>query len=301
MKILITGSSGQLGKAIIAKNPKYPELLLPKKHELDLSNPISCQKYVEDHKPDFIINCGAFTNVDLAENKEDLCFAINTNAPLEFAKVLKKYGGNLLQISTDYVFDGCKNFPYKVSDIKNPISKYGFSKARCEDHLEQILKPSKQCVILRTSWLMGPEGKNFLLTMLELHKNKKAFSVVSDQIGCMSSTKDLANICWEIIKKWKLVSNSQSWINHWTCKGSSSWYDIALEIGVLATNIGLLNNSAEIIPIKTESYPSIARRPLYSVLDCSMTEELIGIKRKDWHEELNEILIDLVNQKEITP
>jgi len=295
MKILLTGSSGQLGKAIIDKKPNYHNLLLPRRAELDLSNRQSCKSFLELHKPDFIINSGAFTNVDLAETQIDLCSSINTEAPLVFANMLKKNGGNLLQISTDYVFDGCQNSPYKVNDPRNPISQYGYSKARGEELIEEILAPTQQVVILRTSWLIGPEGKNFLLKMLDLHQNKNELSVVSDQIGSMSSTEDVATICWEIISNWELISKKRNYINHWTCQGVASWYDIAIEIGHIATKYGIFKSPARINSTKTENYPTLAKRPMYSVLDCSNTREIIGIERKDWRKELEKIIRNMAN------
>lgn len=296
MKILLTGSTGQLGKAIIDKKPYYHDLLLPKRAELDLSKRKNCQSFLELHKPDFIINAGAFTNVDLAETESDLCSSINTEAPLVFANMLKKNGGNLLQISTDYVFDGCQNSPYKVNDIRNPISKYGYSKARCEELIEEILTPTQQVVILRTSWLIGPKGKNFLFKILNLHKNKKEFSVVSDQIGAMSSTEDVAKICWKLISNWELVSKKRNYINHWTCQGVTSWFDIAIEIGDIATKYGILKSPAKIHSTKTENYPTLAKRPMYSILDCATTREIIGIEGKYWRQELEKIIRNIANK-----
>ncbi len=294
MKILLTGSSGQLGKALIYRTPNNYKLLTPKRAELDLSSDQNCQEYVEFHKPDFIINAGAFTNVDLAESQSDLCSLINTEAPAIFARALSKYGGNLLQISTDYVFDGVQNIPYKVNDKRNPISRYGISKARGEEVLEEILNPTQQLVILRTSWLMGPEGENFLFKMINLHKNKREFSIVSDQIGSMSSTYDVARICWEIICNWELFSQKRNFINHWTCQGVASWYDIATEIGDIATKYGILSKPGKIIPIKTEDYPTLARRPVYSVLDCSTTKNILGFEGKYWRHELEEIVTNML-------
>ena len=295
MKILLTGSSGQLGKAIISKKPSDFELLLPKRNELDLSDKVKCKNYIERYKPEFIINSGAFTNVDLAENKVDLCYSINTEAPYIFAKELKKYGGKLIQISTDYVFDGYKKSPYKVKDLRNPISTYGYSKTICEEKLEKILKPNNQIIILRTSWLMGHQGKNFLLTMLKLHKEKKYFQVVSDQIGAMSSTYDVARICWSIINNWNLISKNH-FINHWTCDGITSWYEIAIAIGEIATKYKILKNPAEIVPIKTKDYFTLAKRPQYSILDCTTTKEILKVSGIYWRHELEEIISKLINQ-----
>ena len=243
MKILVTGASGQLGHAIILQKPKQHQILFPKRNELDLSDELSCKKYIEFNKPDLIINCGAYTNVDLAEKEKELCLAINTSAPLTFAKILKDYGGNLLQISTDYVFDGKQNFAYKENDKKIPFLNMDTQKAKAEELLEKFLKPTNQLIILRTSWLLGPTGNNFLVKILNLHKTKKELFVVSDQIGTMSSTFDVAKICWEIISKWNYISEN-NYINHWTCSGISSWYDIAINIGDIAQKYKILDYPA---------------------------------------------------------
>ena len=126
-------------------------------------------------------------------------------------------------------------------------------KAKAEELLEKILKPRNQIIILRTSWLLGPEGNNFLLKILNLHKSKKELSVVSDQIGSMSSTFDVAKICWEIISKWNYISEN-NYINHWTCSGICSWYDMAINIGDIAQKYKILDNPAIVNPIKTENY-----------------------------------------------
>ncbi len=294
MKILVTGASGQLGQAIISQKPKHHQILSPNRNELDLSNELSCTKYIEFNKPDFIINCGAYTNVDLAEKEKELCFAINTSAPIAFAKSLKDYGGNLLQISTDYVFDGKQNFAYKENDKRNPISQYGYSKAKAEELLEKILKPRNQIIILRTSWLLGPEGNNFLLKILNLHKSKKELSVVSDQIGSMSSTFDVAKICWEIISKWNYISEN-NYINHWTCSGICSWYDIAINIGDIAQKYKILDKPAIVNPIKTENYCTPAKRPFFSLLDCQNTSNVLDIMCKYWQHELETIISKLAN------
>ncbi len=296
MKILVTGSTGQLGQAIISQKPKNHQILLPRRNELDLSDHLSCKKYIELNKPDFIINCGAYTNVDLAEREKELCYEINTSAPITFAKILKDYGGNLLQISTDYVFDGKKNFAYKENDKRNPISQYGYSKAKSEELLEKILNPKNQLIILRTSWLQGPIGKNFLTKILNLHKNKKEFFVVSDQIGTMSSTFDVAKICWKIISKWNFVSKN-NFINHWSCSGISSWYDIAINIGDIAKKHKIIDSPAIVNPIKTENYSPLAKRPLFSPLDCDNTSKILNITRNYWQHELEMIIAKMATKK----
>ena len=292
MKILITGSSGQLGREIINNSDKSHQLLMPSRSELDLSNEFNCQEYLEKHKPDFIINSGAFTDVDKAEIQKDLCYSINAKAPTIFANVLKKYGGKLLQINTDYVFDGKKNCPYQTNDLKNPISIYGYTKSEAESISEKILRPNGQIVILRTSWLMGHIGANFIKKMLELHKKGERFSVVYDQIGSMTSTTDLSKVCWEIVENWNLFADSHH-ICHWTCSGVSSWYDIAMEIGLAAKKFNILEKSADILPIRSIEYKTLANRPNYSILDSSSTRELINIPHKYWRRELDEILLKI--------
>ena len=296
MKILLTGSTGQLGKAIITQKPKDITLLLPLRNELDLSNQKDCYRYLEFHKPDLIINSGAFTNVDRAEKEKDLCSSINTQAPLIFAKFLKDQGGKFLQISTDYVFDGANNTPYKANDSRNPLSHYGYSKAKAEEILEKILSPNNQLVILRTSWLLSPSGKNFLFTMLNLHQKKKEINVVSDQIGAMSSSFDVAKVCWEIVDNWDLILRNH-YINHWTCLGVLSWYDLAIEIGYLAKKYGIVEIPAKIKPITTAEYPTLAKRPNYSILDCSDTQMVIKNSRTYWRYELEEIILKIMSQK----
>lgn len=292
MKVLITGSSGQLGREIFNYKLNNYKVLVPNRNELDLSNQISCENYIYKNKPDIIINSAAFTNVDNAEIEKELCFAINTKAPITFANLIKEYGGKLLQISTDYVFDGKGNIPYKTEDLTNPISIYGQSKADAEKQTQKILKGNSQLVILRTSWLMGKTGNNFINVMLKLLKHKKKINVVNDQQGAMTSTSDLAKVCWAIIKSWSLLKNHN--ICHWTCDGITSWYDIAVEIGKVAEEINLLEKSAKVIPINSKEYKTLAKRPNYSVLDCHSTRNILSLKAKPWRTELKEIISKIV-------
>ncbi len=199
MKVLITGSNGQLGFSIKKSAPKGFELLSLDKNQFDLSKIHNIKKNLEDIKPDFIINCGAYTNVDKAEYEKEKVMDINANSLKEISLYLKINGGNLIQISTDYVFDGLNNKAYKVNDTVSPINQYGLSKAKAEEYIREILGDTNQSVIIRTSWLMGTINKNFLLTMIKLHQTRKEINVVSDQISCPTSTKTLAEACWKAI------------------------------------------------------------------------------------------------------
>ena len=293
MKILLTGGSGQLGKSIIKLKPLNVDLIAPDRSKLDLSKTESCIKFVREEKPDWIINCGAFTNVDKAESEKEKVFLINHEAPKNFSKVLSDYGGKLLHISSDYVFDGCKNKPYLTNDKVNPQNIYGYSKALAEQSIKEILLEKNSYSILRTSWVVSPIGNNFLLTMIKLMNKDNDIRVVNDQLGSMTSTINLANSCWQLInvnKKYTLKDLVFPPIQHWCDEGIISWYQLGIEIRRIVQKKGLLKNPAKIIPILSNDYKFIAKRPKYSVLDCTDTEKLLKIKRTYWKDSLYNIL-----------
>ena len=293
MKILLTGGSGQLGKSIIKLKPLNVDLIAPDRSKLDLAKTESCIKFVKEEKPDWIINCGAFTNVDKAESEKDNVFRVNYEAPKNFSKVLSDYGGKLLHISSDYVFDGYKNKPYLTNDKVNPQNIYGFSKALAEQTIKEILLEKNSYLILRTSWVLSPNGNNFLLTMINLMNRDNDIRVVNDQVGSMTSTNNLANSCWQLIsanEEYSLKDLTFPPIQHWCDDGIISWYQLAKEIRKIIQVSGLIENPAEIIPISSNDYKFIAKRPKYSVLSCTETEKLIKIKRIYWKTSLYNIL-----------
>ena len=206
MKILLTGGSGQVGQEIIKSKPKEIEIINPSRKKLDLSDYSSCKRFVVDHKPDWIINSGAFTKVDEAEKNIQLSEKINGYAPAAFVEAINEINTNLLHFSTDFVFDGNQNFPYEENQKRNPLSKYGASKALGEELIEKKINDLEKATILRTSWVISPRGKNFVLTMLKLHSEKDTIKVVSDQIGSPTCTRDLAKICWKIIETKKKIN-----------------------------------------------------------------------------------------------
>ncbi len=295
MKILITGSKGQLGRALIQSKPKDTQIYAMDRTNFDMLDIPSCLRLIKAINPDWIINCGAYTNVDLAELDEENAMKVNFHAPKAFAEEIKKLGGKFLQISTDYVFDGQKEFkaPYLTTEKRSPLGIYGISKANAEEAIEEIFQNSDQGIILRTSWLIGPVGKNFLLTILNLHLKNKEIKVVNDQIGSPTSTFSLAKICWQIIhlKEYKSIfSQNKHRILHWQDNGETNWYKIALTISDVGKRIGLIKNNVRITPIKTSQYPSLVRRPSYSVLDCKLTKTLLNYKGMNWEIALKEIL-----------
>ncbi len=295
MKVLITGSQGQLGRALVKLKPADAEIYAMNRTNFDMLDIESCLKLINSINPDWIINCGAFTNVDLAESQKETAMRVNYHAPKAFAKEIKRLGGRFLQISTDYVFDGKKEFktPYLPAEKRSPLGIYGLSKAKAEEAIEEIFQDSFQGIILRTSWLIGPVGKNFLLTILNLHLNNKEIKVVNDQIGSPTSTLSLAKVCWKIIflKEFKLIfSKNKNRILHWQDDGETNWYEIALKISDFGKEIGLIKNNPKIIPIKTSQFSSKVRRPSYSVLDCELTKILLNCKGRDWEIALKEII-----------
>ena len=165
-----------MGQAIIAKKPINVKLIQTDRTTLNLSDKSSCWDAIEKYRPEWVINCGAYTKVDKAEKEKDLAYAINKNGPKELSLALKSIGGKLIQISTDFVFNGKKTKPYQENEKRDPLNIYGASKAEGETMVENILFKSNQAIIIRTSWVMGPVGNNFALTMLDLHKKKKKLS-----------------------------------------------------------------------------------------------------------------------------
>ena len=293
-KVLITGSSGQLGKALIDQVPSNILLFSLDRQKLDLSDDNACREIIREIKPDWTINCGAYTNVDKAELERKIAMKVNYQAPKALAEEIKNQGGKLLQISTDFVFDGInRNFPYTVNSKRSPRCFYGLTKAKGEETVEHILGESNKVVILRTSWLIGPVGKNFLIKMIDLHNKGKDINVVSDQIGSPTSTFGLANVCWEIINldniKY-LFSSDEKKILHWSDDGLASWYDLAIAIGEIGFEMGLLKYQSFVNPIRSYEYPSKAKRPLYSVLEVENTKKLLQISGLHWRKSLRTIM-----------
>ena len=293
MKILLTGGSGQVGQEILKSKPKGFKIINPCRNKLDLSDYKACKKIVEVHNPDWIINCGAYTQVDAAEKNIELSRRINGYAPAAFTEAINGMKTNLLHLSTDFVFDGNQNFPYREDQARNPLSQYGASKALGEELIEKKIKNIDKVTILRTSWVISPRRKNFLLTMLKSHSEKDIIKVVSDQIGCPTSAGDLAKVCWKIImikKKKKLP-----FILHWSDAGIASWFDIAVAVGELAKELDINKKEAIVFPINTSEYPTPAKRPKYSLLDTRETTRILALQRTHWRKNLKNILIDYKN------
>ena len=294
MKILLTGANGQLGRQIFSsqnqiKVSKPFELIKTTKAEFNLLEIDKCVDFIKTNKPDLIINAAAYTAVDKAESEFNIANRINSHAINIISKTLFETGGKILHISTDYVFNGDLTTPYKPNSIRDPINCYGISKANGEKSIENILFPSQQGFILRTSWLMGPLGNNFALTMLDLMNKKENLKIIFDQIGAPTTTISLARVCWEIVSK---LQNNEPIPNimHWSDAGVSSWYDIAIAIREISLDLNLLDQFCNIEPILSSEYNTIAKRPYNSLLDCKSTEQFLGIKQTYWKDSILELL-----------
>lgn len=297
MRILLTGGSGQVGQEILNFKPKDVQIISPRRNKLDLSDYRACKKIVKDNKPDWIINCGAYTSVDGAEKDIELSSKINSFAPQAFAESINEINGNLLHLSTDYVFNGEQNFPYEVHQEKNPISQYGKSKALGEELIAKNIKNIENATILRTSWVISPRGKNFIQTMLKLHSEKEYIKVVSDQIGSPTSARELSKVCWKIVQLKK--KNTLPFILQWSDAGIASWFDIAVAVGDIGLELGILKKKAYVYPICSDEYPTPAKRPKYSLLDTSKTSKYLKIQANHWRENLVNILTEYKISKNI--
>ncbi len=304
MKVLLTGSNGQLGQALRLSLPKAikgePLELIATSRQggngmmaLDLGDRDACRAAVVEHRPDWVLNAGAYTAVDRAETDSQLAHRVNGEAPRAFAEALLSTGGRLLQVSTDFVFSGDQGHPYQPEQALAPLGVYGASKAAGEQAVGELLGLGVDGygAILRTSWVYGAVGKNFLLTMLRLHRNKasegESLAVVADQVGCPTSTLGLAGACRALIER------RLSGVLHWSDAGAASWYDFAVAIGELAQAQGLLEQAALVRPLSTKDYPTPARRPAYSLLDCSGSRERLGLAAQHWRAALQEVLADV--------
>jgi dTDP-4-dehydrorhamnose reductase len=291
MKVLLTGAAGQLGQALIASRPAGVELIACSRAELDLANAEACREAVERHRPDWLLNAGAYTAVDKAESEPELAEAVNAGAPAAFAAALATTGGRLLQVSTDFVFNGAQGSPYRPEQPVAPLGVYGATKAAGEVAALQL--PGAR--VLRTSWVYGPVGKNFCLTMLRFHASRAAagdaLGVVADQVGCPTSTATLAAACWRAIGV--AADPNGPRILHWSDAGAASWYDFAVAIGELGVQAGLLERAAMVKPLTTADYPTPARRPSYSLLDCSMSREALGLEPLHWRVALTGVVASL--------
>jgi dTDP-4-dehydrorhamnose reductase len=275
---LVTGVAGQLGRALLATRPDGWNCVPLNRAALDLSDPDGITRIVDFHQPDLVLNAAAYTAVDRAETEPELAHAINAEAPAAFARALAGSARRLVQVSTDFVFDGQSGESYRPADPRNPQSVYGASKAAGED------AAGSDAIIVRTSWVHAAGGSNFVRTMLRLMRERRELRVVADQIGSPTWATGLAQTLW------CLAAKDQPGIYHHRDAGVASWYDFAFAIAEEAFAIGLIARVPEIVPIATADYPTPARRPSFSVLDVSATRALLADGHVHWRTNLKSML-----------
>ncbi len=285
MKVLITGARGQLGLELLQTCPGSCLATGVDLPEVDITDPVQVDQIVAAHKPDRLINCAAYTNVDKAESDADAAHAVNCNGPANLARAAKKNGAGLVHISTDFVFSGDQCRPYKPHDRPDPKSVYGRTKLAGEQAVLDIL--GKDALIIRTAWLYAGRGGNFVNTMIRLMKEKEALTVVDDQIGTPCWAKGLAEVLWAAVEK------DLKGVFHWSDAGVASWYDFAVAIQEEAMAEGLLNRFIPVKPVSTDQYPTPAQRPAFSVLNKNDLEAATGIQVQHWRRQLRCMLQEL--------
>ena len=282
MNILITGCNGQLGnemQQLEEANPQHTYYNTDVQ-ELDITDVSAIEVFVEEHQIDGIVNCAAYTAVDKAEDNEELCQKLNAEAPAYLAHAMGKRGGWMIQISTDYVFDGTKHTPYVEDDDTCPNSVYGRTKLVGELNVQKLCERS---MIIRTAWLYSTFGNNFVKTMIRLGREKEQLGVIFDQIGTPTYARDLAVAIFAAIGQ-----GVKPGIYHFTNEGVTSWYDFTKAIHRIA---GI--STCNVRPLHTAEYPTPAKRPHYSVLDKTKIKQVYGIEIPHWEYSLSECIAQL--------
>ena len=279
MVVLVTGANGQLGQSIQFIANQYPnvQFIYTDYQELDITNFESCLTVFAKYKPQFCINTAAYTAVDKAESESDKAHLINAVGPENLAKVCKEFNTILVHISTDFIFDGTSKVPYLETDIPNPKSIYGQTKL---DGEIAIQKNWEKHFIVRTSWVYSQFANNFMKTMLRLASERDNLSVVNDQIGTPTNAVDLAEVLLKIITSCQTESHEVFGIYNFSNEGVCSWYDFAAAI------FHQKGIEIDLKPIPTDSYPTPAKRPAYSVLDKTKIKSTFDIKINDWQTSL---------------
>lgn len=282
MNILVTGCNGQLGREIQRLEAMHTEhdWINTDVAELDITDRAAIERMVQEKSIDGIVNCAAYTAVDKAESNAGVCRLLNTESPAFLAEAVDKRGGWMIQISTDYVFDGTKHTPYVETDTPAPDSVYGTTKL---DGEKAVAKACRKAMIIRTAWLYSVHGGNFVKTMMRLGKEKKSLGVIFDQIGTPTYARDLAGVIMTAITKGILPGTC-----HFSNEGVISWYDFTKAIHRIA---GI--TSCRVMPIHTAEYPTPARRPAYSVLDKTKIKNTYGIEVPYWEDSLVDCIREL--------
>ncbi|WP_018175267.1 MULTISPECIES: dTDP-4-dehydrorhamnose reductase [unclassified Thioalkalivibrio] len=281
-RILITGCRGQLGRELVERPPPGVELCALDRASLDITSEASVTDTICSVRPDWIVNTAAYTAVDQAEDDREQAFAINQNGPSHLARAAARVGARLVQVSTDYVFDGTLGRPARPDDPPRPVNVYGASKHGGENAVLEIL--GDRAVVLRTAWVYSTHGHNFLNSMLRLMAERESLTIVEDQIGSPTSTAGLAKVIFSVIQ------SDIRGVHHWTDAGVASWFDFAVATHARARSAGLLSRPCHITPIPSSDFPTRARRPLDSRLDKSSLRQALDMPGDAWSDALDQMV-----------
>ena len=289
MNILITGSNGQLGSEIreLSASYKAVNFIFKDLPDLDICNFDEFQNFIIKNNITAVINCAAYTAVDKAEEDEVLAKKVNAEGVYNIVKALQKVNGKLVHVSTDYVFNGDHFLPYKESNPVSPIGVYGETKREGE---LAVINSTLEAIVIRTSWLYSSFGNNFVKTMLRLGAEKEQLGVIFDQVGTPTYARDLAKTCLEILCKDSSVDISENGsLYHYSNEGVASWYDFAISIMELG------GKNCKVNPIQTKDYPTLAKRPQYSVLNKSKIKTDFKIEIPYWRDSLKDCIEKIIN------
>lgn len=290
MRVLITGARGQIGQELLRSAPKDWQVHGLSSSELDITDAQQVMATVQALQPQLIINAAAYTAVDQAENDSKRAYAVNHLGAENLAQAAQTFGCPLLHISTDYVFSGEHKQPYTEHDTAAPCSVYAISKWLGE---QAVRESCPQHIILRTSWVFGMHGNNFVKTILRLGQERDALSIVSDQVGGPTSARNIAQVLWQITRQYQ-SSNSCTWgTYHFSGGPACSWYEFADEIFKQASELKLIKRSPALSPINSSDYPTPAQRPAYSVLDNTKINQQLNMTQSNWKTELKLMLYAL--------
>ena len=292
MRVLITGSSGQLGRALAAAAPRGEVVKACTHAELDIADETAVAALWRDFAPDLVINAAAFTRVDDAERSTEVAARVNGLGPAVLAAACRAADAWLTHVSTDFVFDGRQSHPYEVATPPNPLSVYGRTKLEGERAVLREL--GERSTVVRASWLYSASG-GFAARMLTLMRAKPELRVVSDQVGAPTHAAGLAGVLWA------LSARHAGGLWHWCDSGVASWYDFAVAIAEEAVRLSLLPTAPPIVPIGTADYPTAAARPAYSVLDKRTTEKLLKVTAPHWRLALRATLAELTADRGARP
>ena len=286
LRVLLTGANGQLGWELQRSCPPHIELHAHDADTLDITDAHAVQLAVQALKPDWIINAAAYTAVDKAESETALAYAVNRDGARHLATAAKMVSARMVQVSTDFIFDGEQGHPYRADDAPNPLSVYGASKLAGELAVHETL--GEHALILRTAWVYSSHGHNFVKTMLRLMNERESLSIVADQVGSPTWAHGLAHAIWQA------TAIELHGVHHWTDAGVASWYDFAQAIFEEARALGLLTRDCALRPIATADYPTPARRPGFSLLDKASTWQALNISQPaHWRVQLRAMLCEV--------